>query len=157
MQVLITIKKDILKKVIIENRTDLVRHLYYIVLDIRERNPSSEKYSRRTRVVNLYNSKIGNGCVWQVYSSIIRRAIQDISWGLIMQEQVLILGDINVYSFMWNLHCRQSIKAGLLEELIESYELIVNNDTEFPIRPSSLGISIIDLALTSPDLSSLYI
>ena len=33
-QVLIAVKKDILNKTIVQNQTDLVSHLYYIVLDI---------------------------------------------------------------------------------------------------------------------------
>ena len=53
---------------------------------------------------------------------------------------------------MWNPHFWQNINAGQLKELIESYELIVNNDTNYPTCPSSSGISIIDLALISPDL-----
>ena len=65
IRVLVAVKKDILNK---------------IVIDVRERNPVSRKYSRRTRVVNLYDNKIGNGCVWQGPSPTIRRAIQDISW-----------------------------------------------------------------------------
>ena len=56
---------------------------------------------------------------------------------------------------MWNSHCWQSVNIGPLEEFIESYELMVNNDTDFPTRRSSLGISIIDLALISPDLGPL--
>ena len=64
---------------------------------------------------------------------------------------------MNAYSSMGNPHYRENVNAGPLEELIESYELIVNNDTEFPTRPSSLGISIIDLALTSPDLGPLRV
>ena len=64
-------------------------------------------------------------------------------------HRVLIVGDMNAYSPIWNPHYRQNINVGPLEELIESYELIVNNDTDFPTRSSSLGISIIDLA--SPD------
>ena len=75
MRVLIAVKKDILNKVIIENRTNLVSHPYCIVIDVRERNPVSRKYSRRTRVVNLYDNKIANGCVWQRPSPTIRRAI----------------------------------------------------------------------------------
>ncbi len=71
MQVLIAVRKDILNKIIIENRTDWVSHPYCIVLDIKERSPGSEKYCRRTRVVNLYDNKIGNGCVWQGSSSTI--------------------------------------------------------------------------------------
>ena len=63
MQVLIAVRKDILNKVIIENRTDLVSHPYCIVLDIKELNSVSGKISRRTRVVNLYDNKIGNGYV----------------------------------------------------------------------------------------------
>ena len=77
MRVLIAVRKDILNKVIIENRTDLVSHPYCIVLDIRELNPVSGKYSR-TRVVNLYDNKIGNRCVWQGFNFTIRRAIEDI-------------------------------------------------------------------------------
>lgn len=80
MQVLITIKKDILNKVIIENWTDLVSHPYCIILDIRKINPVSRKYSRKTRVVNFYNNKISNRCVWQGSSSIIQQAIQEILW-----------------------------------------------------------------------------
>lgn len=80
MRVLIAVKKDILNKVIIKNWTDLVSHLYCIVLDIREFNPVSRKYSRRTRVDNFYDNKIGNGCVWQRSSSKIQQAIQDVLW-----------------------------------------------------------------------------
>lgn len=58
---------------------------------------------------------------------------------------------------MWNSYCWQNINAGLFEELIKSYELIVNNDTKFPTRPSSLKISIIDLAFTNLDLGPLQI
>lgn len=60
MQVLITVRKDILKKVMVENLTNLVSYLYYIVLDTREFNPISKKYWTKTRFVNFYNKKIGN-------------------------------------------------------------------------------------------------
>lgn len=58
---------------------------------------------------------------------------------------------------LWNLHCWQKVNAVPLEELIEKYELIVNNNTDFLTRPSSSGISIINLALTSPDLGPLQV
>lgn len=63
MLVLIIVKKDILNKLIIENRTDLISHLHYILLDMRECNPGFRKYLRRTKVVNFYDIKIGNGCI----------------------------------------------------------------------------------------------
>ena len=157
MRVLVAVRKDILNKVIIENRTDLVSHPYCIVLDIKELHPSFGKQSRRTRVVNLYDNKIGEGYPWQGSISTVRRAIQDISWRRVIRGRVLVVGDMNAHSSMWNPHCRQKANAGPLEELIESYELMVNNDTDFPTRPSSPGISIIDLALTSPELGLLRV
>ena len=73
-------------------------------------------------------------------------------WKSIIKKQVLIIGNINMHSNMWNSHCQQLKNAGPLEELIEKFELIVNNDTNFPTHLSSQGISIINLALTSPKL-----
>lgn len=47
---------------------------------------------------------------------------------------------------------------GSLEELIDNYKLRINNNPDHVLRPSSQGsISIIDLPLTSPGLSLLYI
>lgn len=74
-----------------------------------------------------------------------------------MKGRVLIIGDINAHSSIWNPHCWQNVNTGSLKELIESYELIVNKDTDFFTRPSSPGISIIDLALTSPELGLLRV
>ena len=59
MRVLIAVRKDILSKVVIENRTDLVSHPYCMVLDIRELHPQSGKCLRKIRVVNLYDNKVG--------------------------------------------------------------------------------------------------
>ena len=64
---------------------------------------------------------------------------------------------MNAHSPVWNPHCHQRQNAGPLEELIETYELLVNNDTDFPTRPGSQGISIIDLALTSQGLGLLRV
>lgn len=58
MLVLRAVQKDILNKVIIENRTNLVNHLYCIILDIKEFHPVSGKHIRKTRVVNLYDNKL---------------------------------------------------------------------------------------------------
>lgn len=42
--------------------------------------------------------------------------------------------------------------AGPLEELIETYELYINNNTDFPTWSASQGIFIIDLASISLEL-----
>ena len=157
IRVLTTVRKNILNRVIINNQTDLVSHPYCSVLDIKELYLVSGKILRKTRVVNLYDNNVGRGQVWEGSSPIVRRVIQDISWKYIMRGQVLIVGDMNAHSPIWNPHYRQNINARPLEEIIESYELIVNNNIDFPTRPSSPGISIIDLALTGPDLGPLRI
>lgn len=65
MQVLIVVRKDILSRIIVENRTNLVSHPYYVILDIRELDLQSKKYLRKTRVVNLYDNKIDKKQLWK--------------------------------------------------------------------------------------------
>lgn len=72
-----------------------------------------------------------------------------------MRGWVLLLGDMNAHSTSWNPHCVRRQNAGPLEELIDKYELIFNNNTDFPTRPQSPRISIIDLALTTAALGPL--
>lgn len=62
---------------------------------------------------------------------------------------------MNVYSLIWNLYCYQKQNAGSLKELIEIYELIAYNKTNFPTRLSSSEILIIDLAFSDPRLGSI--
>ncbi len=59
IRVLTAVRKDILYKVIIDNQTDLASHPYCSVLDIKELHPLSRKVLRKTRVVNLYDNKVG--------------------------------------------------------------------------------------------------
>ena len=62
MRVLTAVRKDILSKVIVDNRTeDLASHSYCSVLDIKELHPLSRKVLRKIRVVNLYDNKFGRG------------------------------------------------------------------------------------------------
>ena len=94
---------------------------------------------------------------WEGSCPTLRRAIQDIRWRSVIRGRVLIVGDMNAHSPVWNPHCHQRQNAGPLEELIETYELLVNNDTDCPTRLGSRRISIIDLALTSPGLGLLWV
>lgn len=79
------------------------------------------------------------------------------SWQSLIKRRVLIVGDMNVHNTMWNPHCHRRQNGGPLEMLIETYELLVNNDPDYATRPSSGGIFIINLALTSPELSPLRV
>lgn len=126
-----------------------------MVLDIKELHPQSGKSLRKTRVVNLYDNKVGRGQLWEGSTTSVRRVIQDISWRAFIRGRVLIVGDMNAHSPIWNPRCYQKQNAGPLEELIETYKHLVNNDTDFPTRLASRGVSIIDLALITPDLGLL--
>lgn len=64
---------------------------------------------------------------------------------------------MNAHSPIWNPHCRQKPNASSLEELIETYDLLVNNNTDFSTRSRSQEFLIIDLALTNPNLGILRV
>lgn len=59
MQVLTTIRKDILNKIIINNVIDLATHSYYSVFDIKELLSLPRKVLRKTRIINLYDNEVG--------------------------------------------------------------------------------------------------
>ena len=66
-----------------------------------------------------------------------------------------MLRDINAHSLSWNLDCIRQQNAGPLENLINKYKLIVNNNTNFATRSQSQRNFIIDLALTTTSLRPL--
>ena len=155
IRVLTAVRKDIANEIIFESRSDLISHPYCMALDVKELHQKTSKVLRRTRVVNMYDNVIGRGHTWQGPTPVIRRAIQDICWNSVIRGRVLLVGDMNAHSPSWNPHCTRRQNAGPLEELIDKFELIVNNNTDFATRPASQGISIIDLALSTGNLGPL--
>ncbi len=78
-----------------------------MALDIKELHPQSGKFLRKTRIVNLYDNKVGRGQLWEGPTNSVRRVIQDIPWNLVIRGRVLIAGDINAHSPIWNPRCHQ--------------------------------------------------
>ena len=66
-----------------------------------------------------------------------------------------MLGDVNTYSPVWNLHCQRRQNAKFLEDLIEKFDLLINNKSGRTTRPASAGVSINDLALSTIELGFL--
>ena len=66
-----------------------------------------------------------------------------------------MLGDVNAHSPVWNPHCRRRQNAKLLEDLIEKFDLLINNESGRTTRPASAGVSVIDLALSTIELGFL--
>lgn len=65
-----------------------------------------------------------------------------------MPGRVFIAGNINAHSPIWNPHCYKRQNGSVLEELIEQFGLLINNEPGRSTRPSSQGVSVIDLALS---------
>jgi hypothetical protein len=155
--VVTAVRRDIVDKVVIEARTDLADHPYFVVLDVVEQE-------RRTRVVNCYDNQLGPSFTYTGTSRRTRRALEDIGWGQIIRGRCLILGDFNAHSPIWNAHAVERKDAGPLERLIDDHDLIVNNDPDEPIRPykpRAMGdqgvpkILIIDLIISNQALGPL--
>jgi endonuclease/exonuclease/phosphatase family metal-dependent hydrolase len=154
-RVLIAIRKDLMASKNIEARTDLINHPYILALDIWDLDRGRNRV-RRTRIVNCYDNWLGEGYCWQGNSSRHRRAIEDAEWRPLVEGRCLILGDFNAHSPLWNPHTNQRTNALSLENLIESFDLHINNTPGIPTRPKRTpGISIIDLAISTPELGLL--
>ena len=154
-RVLIAIKKEILTNIVIENRSDLVNHPYFLVLDIWDLSKTKQKM-RRTRLINCYDQKIGPGTAYQEGET-SRRAIQDIDWHLLIQGRVILLGDFNAHSYYWNPLISNSLnEAHYLEAIIDNFDLLLNNELGAITRPNSHdNKSIIDLTFTTSEIGPL--
>ena len=75
MRVLTAVRKNIISRVIIENRTDLISHPYYMTLDIKELHPQSGMFLQKTRIINLYDNKVGRGQLWEGPTNSVCRVI----------------------------------------------------------------------------------
>ncbi len=155
IKVMTAVQKELTDKIVLQNRTDLVNHPYVMLLEIRELDPRSKKSGRKTRVVNVYNNRVGRVCRWDSGISCTRRALEDIKEELVIPGRVLIDGDINAHSAVRNLHCDRRQNATVLEDLIERFGLPIINELGRATRSLSHTISIIDLALSKIELGLL--
>ena len=62
IRVMIAVKKDLAGKIVVDHRTDLIDHPYFMLLEIQELDPRSKRPERKTRVVNVYDNRVGRGC-----------------------------------------------------------------------------------------------
>lgn len=75
-------------KVIVEARTDLLDHPYFMVMDVWELNRAREK-TRRTRIINCYDNWLGMGHCWHGESERQRRALEDVQWDQVIEGRLL--------------------------------------------------------------------
>jgi Endonuclease-reverse transcriptase len=116
----------------------------------------TRKKIRRTRLINVYDNIINIGPEnWQNTGQ-SRRAIEDINWQMFLGGRVVLLGDFNAYSSLWDPFQTRN-NAGPLEDIIAEFGLILNNEPGAITRPAEavnscyLG-SIIDLTFITPEI-----
>ncbi len=54
------VRRDFVDKIVIEHTTDLVNHLYFMLLKIWDLD-LSKKLGRKTRVLHVYDNRVGQG------------------------------------------------------------------------------------------------
>ena len=99
---------------------------------------------RELRVVNTYHQGTARGDN--------TRGAERAEWDDLLLEDCILAGDFNAHSPTWNRECNQRRNARFLEELIETHDLEVKNNSQ-ATRPESGIHSIIDLTLTTPGAS----
>jgi hypothetical protein len=122
-------------QLIIEARTDLINHPYALVLDIWDLQPNIKTKKRRTRLINIYDNRIGLGTCYKGDSERTWRAIEDIQWQPLLRGRAVLLGDFNAQSPIWDPLITQRKEAGPLEKIIEDFDLILNNEQGAITRP----------------------
>ena len=80
IRVMTAVRKDLVDKIVVDHRTDLIDHPYFMLLEICELDLRSTRPGRKTRVINVYENRIGRGCTWDGGINHIRRALEDINW-----------------------------------------------------------------------------
>jgi hypothetical protein len=110
---------------------------------------------RKTRLVNTYDNRIGPGTCYKGNHDRSRRAIEDIRWEPVLRGRVILLGDFNAHSPAWDPLISSRTEAGPLEQIIEDYNLILNNEPGAITRPGKTRGSIIDLTFTTLDMGPL--
>lgn len=61
-RVLTAVEKELVNKIIVENRTDRVDHPYFLTLDIKDMDTRLSRQTRQTSVFNAYDNRVGQGC-----------------------------------------------------------------------------------------------
>ena len=71
------------------------------------------------RVVNIYDNQVGKGCIWDGGIHCTRKALEDVNWEPIIQRKVLVAGNVNAYSPVWNPHCHERQNTSILEGFMD--------------------------------------
>jgi hypothetical protein len=92
------IRRDLIAITVVKARIDLVDHPYALALDVWDTHRETKAKRRRTRLINVYDNRIGPETCYEGDYNYSRRAIKDISWDVLLRGRVVLLGDFNAHS-----------------------------------------------------------
>ena len=128
------IRRDLITQTIIEFKVDLINHPYFLTINIWDIHSKIKAKIRKIRLINTYDVIISPETVYQGEYIYIKRAIEDINWNIILRGRAILLRDFNAYNPAWNPLITTRIRAGPLEQIIEDYDLILNNESGVIIK-----------------------
>lgn len=84
-----------------------------------------------------------------------QRGIEEVGWDATITGRTVKAGDFNAQSPLWNNHCQTRKNAHVLENVIETYGLLIANDYDSVTytRLDLYSVSTIDLTLHTSDIT----
>lgn len=79
IKVMTIVRKNLIDKIMVDHRIDLVNHLYFMLLEIQKLDTQSKRPRRKIWVVNTYDNQIGRSCPWDNKINYVRRPLEDIN------------------------------------------------------------------------------
>ena len=59
IRVMTAVRKDLLDKIFVEHRTDLINQPYFVLLEIWDLDQQTKRPGRKTRVLNVHDNRVG--------------------------------------------------------------------------------------------------
>ena len=78
IRIMTEIRNDLANKIWLDHRTDLINHPYFMLLEIRKLDTRSKRPGRKTRVINMYENRVGSGRIWHDSILCIGRVLEDV-------------------------------------------------------------------------------
>ena len=74
-RILTAVRRNILNRIVVDNKSDLKSYLYIIIVDVRRNDLINRELGRRIRIVNIYDQNLGREYIYLDGLKTIKRAI----------------------------------------------------------------------------------
>ncbi len=70
------IRRNLQNKIMVEHKTDLLNHPYFILPKIQELDWQSKRLEKKIQILNIYNNRVKQRCIWIRRNSCIKRVLK---------------------------------------------------------------------------------